>query len=67
MAGRSSTSCFEHIVHNFDPLVEKDAALVRVLAAAEALLIDSGVLASNFTAIAARPLVRAREARSTAR
>jgi O-antigen biosynthesis protein len=52
----------EHIVHNFDPLDEKDAALVRVLAAAEALLIDSGVLASDFTAIAARPLDVAREA-----
>ncbi len=51
----------EHIIHNFDPHDEKDAALVRVLAAAEALLIDSGVLASDFTAIAARPLDAARE------
>jgi len=52
----------EHIIHNFDPLDEKDAALVRVFAAAEALLIDSGVLASDFTAIAARPRDAAREA-----
>ena len=51
----------EHIIHNFDPLDEKDAALVRVLAAAEALLIDSGVLASDFTAIAARPRNAARK------
>lgn len=52
----------EHIIHNFDPLDEKDAALVRVLAAAEALLIDTGVFASDFTAIAARPLGAPREA-----
>jgi O-antigen biosynthesis protein len=51
----------EHLIHNFDPLDEKDAALVRVLAAAEALLIDSGVLPNDFTAIAARPLDAARE------
>ena len=51
----------EHLIHNFDPLDEKDAALVRVLAAAEALLIDSGVLSNDFTAIAARPLDAARE------
>lgn len=52
----------EHIVQNFDPLDEKDAAVMRVLAAAEALLIDTGVFASDFTAIAARPLEAAREA-----
>jgi O-antigen biosynthesis protein len=51
----------EHIIHNFDPLDEKDAALVLALAAAEALLIDTGVLASDFTAIAARPRDTARE------
>jgi ubiquinone/menaquinone biosynthesis C-methylase UbiE len=45
----------EHIVHNFDATDERDAALVRLLSAAEALLVDSGVLASDFTAIAARP------------
>lgn len=51
----------EHIIHNFDPHDEKDAALVRVLAAAEALLVDSGVFTSDFTAVAARPLGAARE------
>jgi len=45
----------EHIVHNFDADDERDAALVRLLSAAEALLIDSGVLTSDFTAVAARP------------
>src|SRR5664280_465931 len=45
----------EHVVHNFDAADEKDAALLRLLAAAEALLIDSGVLASDFIALAARP------------
>ena len=51
----------EHIVHNFDPDDEKDAALLRVLAAAEALLIDAGVLPNDFTALAARPRAEARE------
>ena len=45
----------EHVVHNFDATNEKDAALLRLLAAAEAVLIDSGVLASDFTILAARP------------
>ncbi|MGZ6970991.1 MAG: class I SAM-dependent methyltransferase [Thermoanaerobaculia bacterium] len=45
----------ENIVRNFDSGDERDAALVRLLSAAEALLIDSGVLGSDFTAIAARP------------
>jgi ubiquinone/menaquinone biosynthesis C-methylase UbiE len=45
----------EHVVHNFDAADEKDAALLRLLAAAEALLIDSGVLTNDFIALAARP------------
>jgi len=45
----------EHIIHNFDPGHEGDAALIRLLSATEGLLIDSGVLTSDFTAIVARP------------
>lgn len=45
----------EHIVHNFDGNDEKDASLLRLLAAAEALLVDCGALPNDFTAIVARP------------
>lgn len=50
----------EHIVHNFDPQDEKDAAILRLLAAFEAVLIDSGFLASDFTTLVARPLAAER-------
>lgn len=51
----------ENIVHNFDPQDEKDAAILRLLAACEAALVDSGFLASDFTAIVARPLAEVRD------
>ncbi|MEO8196748.1 MAG: class I SAM-dependent methyltransferase [Thermoanaerobaculia bacterium] len=51
----------ENIIHNFDPQNEKDAAILRLLAACEAVLVDGGFLASDFTAILARPLAEARD------
>ena len=44
----------EHIVHNFDPLDEKDVAIISLLARFEHLLIRLGVLENDFTALAAR-------------
>ena len=49
-----------HIIHNFDPENEKDTAILRLLAAFEAVLVDSGFLDSDFTAIVARPLAEER-------
>jgi ubiquinone/menaquinone biosynthesis C-methylase UbiE len=51
----------ENIIHNFDSEDEKDAAILRLLAAFEVVLVDSGFLDSDFTAIVARPLAEARE------
>ncbi len=50
----------ELIIHNFDPLDDKDTAILRLLAAFESVIVDSGFLASDFTAIVARPLERVR-------
>jgi SAM-dependent methyltransferase len=51
----------ENIIHNFDPLDEKDAAILRLLAACESVLVDAGFLSSDFTAIVARPLAKERD------
>jgi len=51
----------ENIIHNFDPQDEKDTAILGLLAAFEAVLVDSGFLASDFTALLARPLAAERE------
>ena len=51
----------ENIVHNFDLQDEKDAAILRLLAACEAVLVDAGFLASDFTALLARPLAEERK------
>jgi len=51
----------ENIIRNFDPQDEKDVAILRLLAAFEAALVDSGFLASDFTALLARPLAAERE------
>jgi ubiquinone/menaquinone biosynthesis C-methylase UbiE len=50
----------EHIVHNFDPAVEKDVAAIRLLSTFEAILIRQGVIQSDFTAMAARKRDRLR-------
>ncbi|MEO8198516.1 MAG: class I SAM-dependent methyltransferase, partial [Thermoanaerobaculia bacterium] len=44
----------EHIVQNFDPRREDDVCWMRVLGAVEALLQESGILASDFVVLAAR-------------
>jgi len=44
----------EHIVHNFDPGDAKDVEVLRLLARAEAALIERSVIPSDFTMIAAR-------------
>lgn len=51
----------ENIIRNFDPDDEKDVAILRLLAAFETVLVDAGFLASDFTAILARPLAADRE------
>jgi ubiquinone/menaquinone biosynthesis C-methylase UbiE len=44
----------EHIVQNFDAADEKDVAVIRLLAAVESILIEAGVIPSDFTVIASR-------------
>lgn len=44
----------EHIVHNFDPAVEKDVAAIRLLSTIEAILIRAGVIPSDFTVMAVK-------------
>lgn len=39
----------EHIVHNFDPGEPKDVAAIRLLAEFESILMERGVIASDFT------------------
>lgn len=51
----------ENIIHNFDAEDDKDAAILRLLIAFEAVLVDSGFLDSDFTALVARPLAEERE------
>jgi ubiquinone/menaquinone biosynthesis C-methylase UbiE len=46
----------EHIVHNFDEANPADVELVRLLGGIEDLLIRQGVLGSDFTILAARPV-----------
>lgn len=44
----------EHIVHNFDPADEKDVAAIRLLGTIEEMLLQHGVIPSDFTVIAAK-------------
>jgi ubiquinone/menaquinone biosynthesis C-methylase UbiE len=44
----------EHIVHNFDPADEKDVAVIRLLGTIEGILLEGGMIPSDFTVIAAR-------------
>jgi SAM-dependent methyltransferase len=46
----------EHIVHNFDPHAADDVAFIRLLARIENVLIQNGVLGSDFTLLAMRQL-----------